>query len=101
MGSIFVTILDSCPDMKTMAFYLHELEYSWVVKLETPQRLYSGHNTSLGHHTDSGPTGLGQYNKGNIVVLILPPLCLVPTGGEETGVFVVWSVPVASCQEMI
>ena len=23
---------------------------------------YSGHNTLLGHHTDCGPMGLGQYN---------------------------------------
>ena len=23
---------------------------------------YSGHNTPLGHHTDRGPMGLGQYD---------------------------------------
>ena len=23
---------------------------------------YSGHNTPLGHHTDRGPMGLGEYN---------------------------------------
>ena len=27
-----------------------------------PQRQYSGHNTPLGHYTDCGPMGLGQFN---------------------------------------
>ena len=35
--------------------------YSWVVKLETSQRQYSGHNTPLGYHPNCGPKGLGQY----------------------------------------
>ena len=35
---------------------------SLFLSLYTPQRQYSGHNSPLGHHTDCGPTGLGQYN---------------------------------------
>ena len=33
--------------MKTIALQLHKNEYSWVVKIETPQR----------------PLGLGQYDR--------------------------------------
>ena len=62
VGSIPVAILPSCRNMKTIALYLHTHEYSWVVKMRKPQRQYSGHNTPLGHHTNRGPMGLGQYN---------------------------------------
>ena len=37
-------------------------EYSWVVKIRNTSGQYSGHNTPLGHHTDCGPRGLGQYD---------------------------------------
>ena len=36
--------------------------YSSVVKVRTPQRQHSGHNTPLGHYTDRSLMGLGQYN---------------------------------------
>ena len=52
------------PLLKTIALYLHRYEYNWVVKTpHCPQRQYSGHNTHLGHNTDRGPMGLGQYNR--------------------------------------
>ena len=39
------------------------------------------HNTPRGHHTDSGPTGLGQYGGlgeyCQIVALILPLRCFL------------------------
>ena len=38
---------------------------------------YSDKNTPLGHHTDCGPMGLGQYDMGSTVALILPPLCFL------------------------
>ena len=62
--SIPVAILPSSQVRTIIALQLHKHKYSWVVKItsETPQRQYSGYNTPLGHHTDRGPTGLGQYN---------------------------------------
>ena len=43
--------------MKSIVLYLHKHEYSRVVK--TPQRQYSGHNSSLAIIMT---VGLGQYN---------------------------------------
>ena len=36
--------------------------YSWEVKIGNTSEAYSGHNTPLGHYTDRGLMGLGQYN---------------------------------------
>ena len=42
---------------------MQRYKYSWVVKIRnTSEAVYSGHKTPLGHHTDRGPMGLGQYN---------------------------------------
>ena len=37
-------------------------EYSWVVKIRNTSEAVIGLNTPLGHYTDSGPTGVGQYD---------------------------------------
>ena len=45
---------------KTLTYW-----YSWVVKATIHPLaiiLTTGHNTPLGHYTDHGPMGLGQYN---------------------------------------
>ena len=55
--SIPVAILPSCQNMKTM-----DIGYCRVVKIRNTSRQYSGHNIPLGHHTDRGPMGLGQYD---------------------------------------
>ena len=40
--------------------------------MRNTQRQYLGYNTPLGHHTDRGLMGLGQYGSlGSIVTLIL------------------------------
>ena len=62
--SIPVAILPSGQDMETIASliaYIHD--YSWVVKIRnTSKAIYSSNNAPLSHHTDHGPTCLGQYN---------------------------------------
>ena len=60
--SIPVAILLPSQNVRNVALLLRKHAYSWVVKIRTPQRQYSGHNTPLGHHTDRGPMGLGQYD---------------------------------------
>ena len=47
VGSIPVALLLFCQNMELIALYFHRYEYSWVVKIRTPQRQYSGHNTPL------------------------------------------------------
>ena len=59
VGSIPVAILPFFQDMKTFALQCREIN---IVGEYSPQRQYSGHNTPLGHHTDRGPIGLGQYD---------------------------------------
>ena len=39
---------------------MHKHEYSWVVKIRNTSE--AGLVTLLGHHTDRGPMGLGQYD---------------------------------------
>ena len=36
--------------------------YSWVVKIRNTSEAALGPQYTLGHHTDCGPMGLGQYN---------------------------------------
>ena len=62
VGGIPVAILPSCQDMKTIALQLHEHECSWVAKIRnTPEAVFRP-STPLGHYTDPGPMGAGQYN---------------------------------------
>ena len=60
VGSIPVAILPSCQEMKTIAMIMQRNEYSLVVKKRNTSEEVQ--NTMLGHHTDCGPKGLGQYN---------------------------------------
>ena len=45
----------------TVHFKCTNLEIIWVVKIRNTSE-YLGHNTPLGHPTDRGPVGLGQYD---------------------------------------
>ena len=84
IGSNPTVILPSLSRYEAIALYLHKCEYSWVVKVKNT----SGHNTPIGHHTDCGPMGLGQYNSleeycnphtasSVFLMLILPPMIRV------------------------
>ena len=36
--------------------------YSWIVKIRNTSEAVLGPQYTLGHHTDHGPVGLGQYD---------------------------------------
>ena len=46
--------------MNTIALQKHE--QSWVVKIRNTSEAVVRSQHSLGHHTNHGPTGLGQYD---------------------------------------
>ena len=62
VGSIPVAILSSCQNMKTVVLYLHEHEYSWVVKIRNTSEPVLRLQYTPWHHTDGGPKDLGQYD---------------------------------------